>query len=180
MNVASVHGEPAKPMSAVRSPSACFDKLQCARDVLQTFAQRVHVEPRDVRRRAQSEVHLNPVIFVKAIFLSQTFGDDENVAEQNRRIKIEPADRLKRHFGGEFGRLDQFKEGMFFLEFAIFRQCASRLPHEPDRRAVNGFAVARIEEPLTVRQCARGRFCLSGGRNGHVSWLHCCSTLRGF
>jgi len=56
------------------------------------FAQGVYVEPRDVCRRAQSEVHLNPVVFVKVIFLSQTFGYDEDVAEQNRRVKIEPAD----------------------------------------------------------------------------------------
>jgi hypothetical protein len=29
--------------------------------------------------------------------------------------------------------------------------------------------VARIEEPLTVCQCVRSGFCLSGGGNGHVS-----------
>jgi hypothetical protein len=53
---------------------------------------------------------------------------------------------LQRDFGGEFRRLDQFEEGMFFLELAVFRQRAPGLAHEPDRRAVHRLAGAGVRE----------------------------------
>jgi hypothetical protein len=101
------------------------------------------------------------------MFLPQTFGGDENVTEQNRRVKAEPADRLERDFGGEFGRLHQLKKGMFQPERAIFRQRAPGLAHEPDGPTIHGLARTGVEETPAAGQRGGGgpgRFGGSGVR----------------
>ena len=73
------------------------------------------------------------------------------------------------HLGGEFGRLDQFEEGIFLFQLAVFRQCATGLAHEPDRRTVHGAPMAGIKKSLAIRQRARGGSGLLVGGNGcHV------------
>ena len=102
-----------------------------------------------------------PPRVAELVALPQRFGDDEDVAEQNRRVEIESANRLQRHFGRQFRRLDQFEEGVFLLERAVFGQGAPRLAHEPDGRTVHRPATAGIQEPLPIRQRA-GRGCRVG------------------
>ena len=130
--------------------------MQRARDVIQTFGQRGNIESLDVRRRVQHEIHLDAAAVAKFIALAEAFGDDEDVAEQNGRVETEPANRLKRHLGGEFGCLDELEKGIFLFQLAVFWQCATSLAHEPDRRTVHGAAMAGIEKPLAIRQRARG------------------------
>jgi hypothetical protein len=115
------------------------------------------------------EIHLDAAGFAEAIRLAHRLGNHEDVAEQNRGVKTEPADRLQRDFGGEFGRLDELQESVFLLELAIFRQRASRLAHEPDRRTVNGAAAAGVEKTPAVCQRWRSGFGLVGGNGCHIS-----------
>ncbi len=99
--------------------------------------------------------------------MPQTFGDDKNVAEQNGGVEIEPADRLERDLGGEFRRANEFEKIVLFLELAIFRQCSSRLTHQPDGRTINGLAMTCVKKSLAVGQHWRGGFGLVGETSGH-------------
>ena len=132
-----------------------LDEFQCARDVGQAFGQRGNIQALDVGRRVQREIHLDAAAVAKFVALAEAFGDHEDVAEQNRRVEVEPADRLERDLGGEFGRPDQFQKGMLFLQFAVFRQGAAGLPHQPDGRAIHRAAMAGVEKPPAVRWLAR-------------------------
>ena len=153
-------------MSAVWSPSAVLTSRNARGTYCRRSGSALSVEPRDVRRRTQREFHLNAVVFVETIFLPQTFGGDENVAEQNRRVETEPPDRLERDFGGEFGRLHQFEKGMFLPERAIFRQRAPGLAHEPDGRTIHGLARTGVEETPAAGQRSGGGPGRFGGSSG--------------
>ena len=118
----------------------------------------------DVSRAAHREIHGDAAGVAESVGLSHRLGNHENVAEQNRRVETEPADRLQRHLGGEFRRLDEFEEGIFLLELAIFRQRAASLAHEPDGRAVHRPARAGVEKSLAA---GHGRACRGAGGNCH-------------
>jgi hypothetical protein len=70
--------------------------------------------------------------------------------------------------------LNKLQESVFLLEVAIFRQGAPGLPHEPDRRPVNGFAEAGIKEtpavchfkPENIAKFLRRRACFPA----QLSW----------
>ncbi len=156
-------------MRAVLVAQRRFDELQGARNVGQAFRQGGNAELLDIVRRAQRKIHLNAAAVAEFIALPQTFGDDEDVAEQNRRVKIKSLDGLQRDLGGQFGRADQCQKRMFALEFAIFRQGAPCLPHQPDRRAVHRPAAAGVQETLAVGQRGCPGFGLIGGNGGHFS-----------
>jgi hypothetical protein len=109
--------------------------------------------------------------FAETVGLAHRFGNDEDVAEQDRRIESESPNRLERDFGGKLGRLNQFQKGMRFLQFAILRQGATGLPHQPNGRAIRCAAVAGVEKPAAVRRFARGGRCVGAGvgcDGGHV------------
>ncbi len=64
----------------------------------------------------------------------------QNIGKQDRRIEAEAPDRLQRHFRGEFRSEAKIEKAARFLPHRpIFRQIASGLPHQPDRR--HGFAL---------------------------------------
>ena len=72
---------------------------------------------------------------------TERVGDDQNIREDDRGIEVEAADRLQRHFGGEFGREAQIEKAAGFgADFTVFRQIAAGLAHHPDRR--DGLAAA--------------------------------------
>ena len=53
---------------------------------------------------------------------SKRVGNDENIREDDRGVEVEAADRLQRHFGGEFGREAQIEEAAGFgADFPVFR-----------------------------------------------------------
>ena len=113
------------------------------------------------------EIHLDAAGFAKPIRLTHRLWNHEDVAEQNRGVKTEAADRLQRDFRREFGRLDELQKRIFLLELAIFRQRAPSLPHEPDWRTIHRLATRGGEETLAIRQRGRGGFGRFGGNGGH-------------
>ena len=68
--------------------------MQGARDVGQAFRQGGNVESLDVVGRAQRKIHFDAAAVAEFIALAQTFGDDEDVAEQNGGIEVKPLDGL--------------------------------------------------------------------------------------
>jgi hypothetical protein len=82
--------------------------------------------------------------------------------------------------------LHQLEECVFLFEGPVFRQGASGLPHEPDRRPVHGLALTGIQETLAVGRRCRPRLRLGGrvGKHGGASTssghgrfarLNCCA-----
>ena len=58
----------------------------------------------------QQELHLDAAWVAKLVALSQALGHHQDIAKQNRRVEIKPADRLQGDFSGEFGSLDQLEK----------------------------------------------------------------------
>ena len=66
---------------------------------------------------------------------AERIRDHQNVGEDDRGIEVEAADRLQRHFSGEFRRETQVEKAAGLgADFAILRQIAAGLAHHPDRR----------------------------------------------
>ena len=79
--------------------------------------------------------------------LSHGVGNDENIGKQDRAIKAEAPDRLKRDVCSRFTVMDEFEESAFFrTQSTIFGQIPACLPHEPHGRACQLGALERGEE----------------------------------
>ncbi len=98
---------------------------------------------------------------------SERVGDDENIREDDRGVEVEAADRLQRHFGGEFGREAQIEEAAGFgADFPVFRQIATGLPHHPDRRHRLAAAGKDLNEGFDGRGVCQARFPFSDDKYG--------------
>ena len=139
--------------------------------VAEAFGHALDGKALDIGPCAHGKVHDHAAGFAETVRLTHRLGNDEDVAEQDRRIESESPNRLERDFGGKPGRLNQFQKRMLLLQFAILRQGAPGLPHQPDGRAIRCAAVAGIEKPPAIRRVARdgGRVGVGVGCNGgHV------------
>ena len=66
---------------------------------------------------------------------AERVGQHENVGEDDRGVEAETADRLQRHFGGQFRCEAQIEKAAGLgAHVAVFRQIAAGLAHHPDRR----------------------------------------------
>ena len=84
---------------------------------------------------------------------------DQNIGKQDRRIEIEPPERLQRHFARQLGIIAQIKERSGLRpQLPVFRQIASGLAHEPDR------APFRLAFPKNVEQRFPGHALLHNKR----------------
>src|SRR5690606_24301197 len=78
---------------------------------------------------------------------SKGMGDDENVGKQDGCIKAKPADRLKRHFDSQIGRIAEVEKAPgLFPRLAIFGKIASGLAHHPDGRWEDRFTVDHSQD----------------------------------
>ena len=59
---------------------------------------------------------------------------DDDVGEQDRRVDTMPADRLQGDLADQLGVETRLHHGVLGPQHAVFRQRATGLPHEPDRR----------------------------------------------
>src|SRR5262249_30172227 len=79
--------------------------------------------------------------------LTERVRYDQNVGEQNRSVETETPDRLQGNFGGKLRREAQIEEACNFASHGtIFRQIATRLPHEPRRWDAVHLSRQRSEE----------------------------------
>ena len=77
----------------------------------------------------------------------------EEIGKQDRRIHFDPADRLKRDFGGEIGRSTDIEQRIALAQAPILAHVAARLTHEPDWRCVNRLPSAGFEKSAArIRQ----------------------------
>ena len=70
----------------------------------------------------------------------------EQVGEQDRGVEAEPPDRLQRDLRGELGRLAQLEEADARAHLPVLGEVASGLAHQPEGRALGGFAAAGAQE----------------------------------
>ncbi len=151
MKLASVQGEPAKPSKAVSRPNSDLIMPDGLGHVLEAITEIPGIEPSNIIAVAHDEIHFDPAAFAEAESLAQRFRHDQNVTEQNGRVKMKSAHRLQRHFRGQIGNLDQLAEGEILFEGAILRQATPRLAHQPDGRAIHRQAVQRIQHSFSLR-----------------------------
>ena len=93
---------------------------------------------------------------------AERVGNDENVREDDRGVEVEAADRLQRHFGGEFRREAQIEKAAGLgADFAVFRQIAAGLPHHPERRHRLAAAGKHLKKGFDGRDLCQAAFPLS-------------------
>ena len=94
-------------------------------------------------------VELRAVAFFEGNRLPECDGNDEDVAEQNRRVEPKSTNRLKRRFCRERRReakIDETRSSC--TNFAIFGEIASGLPHEPKRWLSLGLPIENLKKLL--------------------------------
>ncbi len=96
-------------------------------------------------------VHADSALIAEVVALAERFGNDEDIGENNGCIERESTQGLEGDFGGQFRGAHHGDEVVRRLEFAIFGEVSTGLPHEPDRRAVDGLAMSGGEETLAWR-----------------------------
>ena len=73
-------------------------------------------------------------VFAEVEVLAQRQGNQQDIGKQERGVQAEPAYRLDRHLGSQFGcEAEIEKPAGLRTDLAIFRQIPARLPHEPNR-----------------------------------------------
>jgi len=113
------------------------------------------IEPVD-RGRARQWRKDRPLPLLERERIPERPGQNQDVAEQDRRIETEAPDRLKRHLRREIRRRAQRDEIPDFRPHRpILRQIAARLSHQPDGRRPDGFASQhpehRLHAPVVIR-----------------------------
>ena len=88
----------------------------------------------------------------KANGLAKRMRDHQDVGEQDSGIEAEPSHRLERHFRREFRREAKVEEITDPVpHLAIFRQIATGLTHQPDRRRHTPPAVENVKNGFIHR-----------------------------
>ena len=78
----------------------------------------------------------------------------EQVGEQDRRVDVNPADRLQRDLGREIGRTTDVEQRVALAQRPVLAHVPARLSHEPDWRRVDRLPSAGVEESAArVDQC---------------------------
>ena len=73
----------------------------------------------------------------------------QQIREEDRRVDLDPADRLQRDFGREIGRPAELEQRVALAQRAVLAHVAAGLAHEPDRRGVDRLQAAGSEESGT-------------------------------
>ncbi len=102
-----MNGAPAKPISAVSPKPSATRPARMRRTVSITgcglLDQPRGIQRGDARRIAQPRQD-RPLAFLEFQAVTQRPGQDQDVAEQDRRIEAVAADRLQRDLGGQVRR----------------------------------------------------------------------------
>src|SRR6266704_1667853 len=65
---------------------------------------------------------------------------------EDGRVDAEPCDRHRRHASAKLWGAGHFQDAVPLAQLPILRETATRLAHEPDRRAFHGLATAGADE----------------------------------
>ncbi len=85
--------------------------------------------------------------------LAQRMRDNQDIRKKDGAVEAKPVDRLDRHFGRSLVIVDQFQEAALLrAQFAVFRQVASCLAHQPDRAPCGPLTDKRFEETTGHRR----------------------------
>gem|GEM_PF-5646850 len=114
---------------------------------------------------------------------AQRFEAGEDIREHHHAVDVVAVVRLERNLLGDVGRLDGFAEAVPLPKFAVLRQVAAGLTHQPDRRALGALAAggtdeqrvghgARLGRPPLVRFRSRHGATLNRARVNHVTYSH--------
>ena len=114
---------------------------------------RIHgVQLVQILERAERGGELRADAFIEREVHAHGFGDDQNVAEDDRGIHANEVQRLQRDFHGQLRRAAHRQEVRLRTNRAILRQIPSCLAHHPHRRALDGLTPERAEEQIIRRQ----------------------------
>src|SRR5262249_39572163 len=81
--------------------------------------------------------------------LSKCIWHDQDVRKQDCGIETKSTDRLKRCFCRKLRREAELKKiSSFLTQHSIFRQIATSLPHQPDRRWITTPTIKNFENRL--------------------------------
>src|SRR5690606_8417902 len=92
--------------------------------------------------------------FLEGNLLAERIRHNENVGKEDRRIKAEAADRLKRHYLGQRRRIAKIeKAARLCPHLPVFGKIAACLPHEPDGNAIRSLTCQCLEKLLLWSLC---------------------------
>ena len=93
-------------------------------------------------------LELRPLALDEGDLAAERQRNDQDVGEEDRRVEVEPFDRLQRYLGGELGIEAEVEEGADPRpQLPVFGQVASCLPHHPDRRRIETLPVEDGADP---------------------------------
>ncbi len=92
-------------------------------------------------------------------------GHGEDVGEQDRSVQPEAAQRLQGHLAGDLRVLGHAQEAAGGgARGAVLRQVAAGLAHQPDGRAVDGFALEGAQQAIVLQWTGHRVPCGESGR----------------
>ena len=114
------------------------------------------VQAGDLALRAEW-VEARSLALDKGYGLAERVGNDQDVGEQDRSGETEAVDGLQCHLGSKGGRIAKLEEAADRRTHStIFRQIATGLTHQPERRWRQGLALEHVQEAGrlgSVRAC---------------------------
>ena len=99
-------------------------------------------QPLDVGRLSQRIVNHRPLASSEFQIHPHRLQNRQEIAEDDRRIHAQPADRGEHHLGCEAWIFAQLHEADFLSHASVFWQIAAGLPHQPDGSPLHGLAPA--------------------------------------
>jgi hypothetical protein len=99
-------------------------------------------QPVDISGRSQRLVKPGPHALVHRQHHAHGLGDDQDVAEDDRRVDPEPVHGLERHLDGQLGGPDHGEKVGALAHGPVLGQIAPRLAHHPHRWPLDGLTPA--------------------------------------
>ena len=116
--------------------------------VAERFARLEPAQPGDVVRRADRLVDDRAFALDEIERDAERLERQEQIREEDGGVDLDAVDRLQRHLGGQLRLAADVEQGVPLADRAVLGHVASRLAHEPDRRAVDGLAPAGAEKAV--------------------------------
>ena len=171
-----MNGAPAKPISGT-SPASSRDTSRSASSTKGTSVSGIADAQRvEVGGAAHGMVDHRTGVLCKAEADAHTLERQEDVGEDDGGIELEAGQWLKGDLGGHLGPTAHLDEAQALADRPVLGQVAAGLTHEPDRRSVDRFAEAGVEQSLGHMDRLRSR-SRSAGRHVLYSPNGACEVV---